>query len=68
MELFLFATACRLALRPTEPHIQWVLRVLTMEVKQAGHEADHSPPSSAEVKNVWNYTSIPLMHLNSVFN
>jgi hypothetical protein len=27
--------------------------------KVAGHEADHSPPSSAEVKNEWNYTSIP---------
>jgi hypothetical protein len=24
-----------------------------------GHEADHSPPSSAEVKNVWSYTSLP---------
>jgi hypothetical protein len=22
-------------------------------VKQPGHEADHSPPSSAEVKNAW---------------
>jgi hypothetical protein len=28
-------------------------------VKQLGYEADHSPPSSAEVKNVWNDTSIP---------
>jgi hypothetical protein len=24
-----------------------------------GSEADHSPPSSAEVKNEWNYTSTP---------
>jgi hypothetical protein len=24
-----------------------------------GIEADHSPSSSAEVKNQWNYTSIP---------
>jgi hypothetical protein len=24
-----------------------------------GHEADHSPPSSADVKNAWSYTSIP---------
>jgi len=24
-----------------------------------GHEADHSPPSSAEVKNTWYYTSTP---------
>jgi hypothetical protein len=27
--------------------------------KAAGHEADHSPPSSAEVKNAWSYTSTP---------
>jgi hypothetical protein len=27
--------------------------------KRPGHEADHSPPPSAEVKNVWSYTSIP---------
>jgi hypothetical protein len=24
-----------------------------------GREADHSPPSSAEVKNAWSYTSTP---------
>ena len=28
-------------------------------VKQWGREADHSPQSSAEVKNVWRYTTIP---------
>jgi len=26
-------------------------------VRWPGHEADHSLPSSAEVKNEWNYTS-----------
>jgi hypothetical protein len=26
-----------------------------------GNEADHSPPSSAEVKNAWSYTSTPLI-------
>jgi hypothetical protein len=25
--------------------------------KQPGHEADHSPPSSANVKNSWSYNS-----------
>jgi hypothetical protein len=29
------------------------------EVKRPGHEADHLPPSSAEVKNVCSYTSTP---------
>jgi hypothetical protein len=26
-------------------------------VKRPGRDADHSPPSSAEVKNAWSYTS-----------
>jgi len=26
-------------------------------VKQPEHEADHSPPCSTQVKNVWTYTS-----------
>jgi hypothetical protein len=30
-----------------------------MGVKWPGSEADHSPPSSAEVKNAWIYTSTP---------
>jgi hypothetical protein len=28
-------------------------------VKRPGREADHSPPASAEVKEMWIYTSIP---------
>jgi hypothetical protein len=31
------------------------------EVKRPGREADHSPPTSAEVKNMWIYTSISHM-------
>jgi len=30
-----------------------------MGVKWLGHEADHSPPSSAEVNITWSYTSTP---------
>jgi hypothetical protein len=44
---------------PNQPPIQWVLGALSLGVKRPGREADHSPPSSAEVKNVWSYTSIP---------
>jgi hypothetical protein len=29
------------------------------EVKRQGSEFDYSPPSSAEVKNEWSYTSTP---------
>jgi hypothetical protein len=33
---------------------------VSLGVKQMGCEADHSPPSTAEVKKEWSYTSIPL--------
>jgi len=51
----------RQALWPTQPPIQWV-----PEVKRPGHEADYSPPSSAEVSNAWSYTSIPPLRLHGV--
>jgi hypothetical protein len=57
--IFLFTAASRTALGPTQPLIQWVLGVLSLGIKWPGREADHSPPSSAEVKNGWSYTSIP---------
>jgi hypothetical protein len=31
-----------------------------------GSEADHSLPSSAEVRNVWSYTATPPIHLRGV--
>jgi hypothetical protein len=40
----------RLALGPTQPPIQWVPETLSLGVKWSGHEAEHSPPSSAKVK------------------
>jgi hypothetical protein len=36
--------------RPTQPPIQWVPGALSLGVKRPGCEADHSPPSTAEVK------------------
>jgi hypothetical protein len=39
-----------MTLGPTQPPIQWVPGDLYLEVKWPGREADHSPPSSAEVK------------------
>jgi len=48
--IFLFTTAPRTARGPTQSPIQWVTGVLSLEVKWPGREADHSPPSSAEVK------------------
>jgi hypothetical protein len=49
--IFLFANMSRLSLGLTQPPIVWVLGVLSPEVKHPGCEADHSPPSSTEVKN-----------------
>jgi hypothetical protein len=57
--IFLFTTASRTALGPSQSPIQWVPEALSSGVKLPGREADHSPPSSAEVKNVWHCTSIP---------
>jgi hypothetical protein len=34
-----------------------VLSVILPKVKRPGRDADKSPPSSAEVKNKWSYTS-----------
>jgi hypothetical protein len=59
MGVFLFTTLSRLALGPTQPVIQWVPGALSLGVKQPGHEAGHSPPSSAKVKNAWRYISTP---------
>jgi hypothetical protein len=45
-----FATASRQEL--TQPPIQWVPGALSPRVKRPGDEVDHSPPSTAEIKNV----------------
>jgi hypothetical protein len=56
---FLFSTSSRTALGPAEPPIQRVPETLSPGVKWPGREADHSPPTSAEVKKMWVYTSTP---------
>jgi hypothetical protein len=48
--IYLFTTASRPALDRTYPPIQWVPAAFLLWVKQPGRESDHSPPSSAEVK------------------
>jgi len=64
--IFLFTTASRLVLTPTQPPIEKVTGVLSLGVKRPGCEADHSPPFRAEVKNAWNYTSTPPISLHVV--
>jgi hypothetical protein len=50
-------------LGPTQLPIQWVQGSLSLGVKWPGHEADQSPPCSAEFKNVWSYTSTPYVFM-----
>jgi hypothetical protein len=57
LRIFLFTTASRPNLGPTQPPIQWVLVSLSLGVKRPECEADNSPPSSAKVKNAWSYAS-----------
>jgi hypothetical protein len=38
---------------------EWVPGALSLGVKRPGREADHSPSSSAEAKNAWNFTPTP---------
>jgi len=59
MKSCLFATTSRLALGPTQPHIQWVTGALSLGVNQSGREADHSRTASAEIENAWSYIISP---------
>jgi hypothetical protein len=64
--IFLFTTASRLALGPNQPPIQWVPGAISLGVRRPRRESDHSPPSSAEVKNAWKYTSALPIRLHGV--
>jgi hypothetical protein len=64
--IFLFCIISRPAVGPAQPPIQWVpplRRAVYREVKRHGRKADHSGPSSAEVKN--GVTIPPLPHTSS---
>jgi hypothetical protein len=50
LRIFLLTTVSRTALEPTQPPIQWVPGAVSLGVKRPGREANHLPPSSAEVK------------------
>jgi hypothetical protein len=63
---FLFPTASRPAVEPTQPPIQWLQGALSPRVKRPGRESDHSTPSSIEVRNAWRCTSAPPIRLHGV--
>jgi hypothetical protein len=60
-KILLFSTTSRAALGPIQPPIQWVLGAISPGVKWSEGKADHSPPSSAEVKNGGAIPSLPHM-------
>jgi hypothetical protein len=64
--IFLFTTASRPALGPTQPPIQWVLWSVSLGIKRPGREADHTPASSVEIKNAWSCTSTLLIYPHGV--
>jgi len=39
----------------------------TRGIKRPGLEADHSPPTSDEIKNEWSYASTTPTHLHGVY-
>jgi hypothetical protein len=49
--ILLFSITSRPALEPTQPPFQCVLEAVSLGVKRPGLVADHSTPSSTEVKN-----------------
>jgi hypothetical protein len=56
-KIYLFSDISRLAARPTQPLVQWVMKTLSPGVNWQSHEADHPFITSASVKNEWSYTS-----------
>jgi hypothetical protein len=64
--LFLFTTLSRLALSHIPFPTHWVLGSFSLGVTWPGCEADQSPPSSAEVQNLWYCTSSPPVCLHDV--
>jgi hypothetical protein len=57
---FHFSMSSRAAVVPTQPPIHCVPGALSPGIKRPGREADHSPPTTAEVKKTWVCTSTPL--------
>jgi hypothetical protein len=59
--ILLFSTASRPTLGATQTPIQWVPWAFLQGVKRPGREADHSSPSSAEIKNFGAIPPLPNM-------
>jgi hypothetical protein len=54
-----FVANFRPALQPRQSSFEMVIEALCLAVKWRERGAEYAPPSGAEVKNEWGYTSIP---------
>jgi len=52
-----FPAGARFFFSPSHPDQLWILGALSVGVRWLVFEADYSPPSSTEIKNVWSFTS-----------
>jgi hypothetical protein len=53
-------------LAPTRPPLKWIMGFLSARIKRPQREADNDPPSGADVKSEWSYTSTPPICLHEV--
>jgi hypothetical protein len=63
---FLFSTSSIPVLGSAKPPIQWLSGAFSAGVKWSGREADHSLPTSAEVKKIWICTFTPPIRFHAV--
>jgi hypothetical protein len=62
---FPFSTIVQMSFGPSHPTIQGIPGFFP-GVKQPGREADHSLPSSTEMRNEWSYTATPTTRIQRV--
>jgi hypothetical protein len=58
-EICLFSKPSRPSPGPAQAPLRKIIGELLSVVTRTGRETDHSPPSNAEGKNEWSYTSTP---------
>jgi hypothetical protein len=61
--IYSFSISSTQVLRSTHPPTQWIPNALSPRVKRSGRESDHSPPSSADLKNSG---AVPLLNHTSL--
>jgi hypothetical protein len=56
-QVLLCSKVSRPALGPSQSHVRCIAGALFLVIKPRGRKPGHSPPSDAEIKNEWTYTS-----------